>query len=500
MPVLVRIAFRNLLEHKAKSLIIGVLLALGVIILVVGNAFMDTAARGVKDTFIGNYTADVFIHAASKYPVSLFGVQAAGGQEETKGIPDYDRVLEIIAETPGIAGSAGQITGFGLVSLKEKEAEGGDLSSAQGDLASGDEPRNFALLFGVNPEDYYRIFDNASIVEGRFLEPGKRGLVISKRQAERYAKSLKLERLEIGQELLLTGMGKAGFKIQSVPLIGIIEYKSETDATDFISYADSDTLRILMGLTLGNDEDTPVSEEQKSILAMTDEDALFGAEEFLSGAPAAPAPAPAAPAVPRAGPVVDSGAWHFQLIRLENPGRAAATVASLNKRLTEEGIGARAAGWKAAAGPFALSVDAIRVVFNVAVIIVAVVAVIIMMNTLLISVIERTGEIGTMRALGAQKGFVRRMFLVETITIASVFGAVGVILAFLVLGILNAIGIEAGNPFLQILFAGDVLHATASLSSIVWSLLLMGFVAVVAHLYPVSHALRIEPVSAMQTE
>ena len=33
MPVLLRIAFRNLLEHKAKSLIIGVLLALGVVIL-----------------------------------------------------------------------------------------------------------------------------------------------------------------------------------------------------------------------------------------------------------------------------------------------------------------------------------------------------------------------------------------------------------------------------------------------------------------------------------
>jgi putative ABC transport system permease protein len=73
MPVLIRIAFRNLLEHKAKSLIIGVLLALGVVILVVGNSFMDTAARGVKDTFIGNYTGDIFIAARAKVPVSLLG-------------------------------------------------------------------------------------------------------------------------------------------------------------------------------------------------------------------------------------------------------------------------------------------------------------------------------------------------------------------------------------------------------------------------------------------
>ena len=66
MLVQIRIAFRNLREHKAKSLIIGILLALGVIILIVGNSFMDTAAQGVKDTFIANYTGDVFVAAKAK--------------------------------------------------------------------------------------------------------------------------------------------------------------------------------------------------------------------------------------------------------------------------------------------------------------------------------------------------------------------------------------------------------------------------------------------------
>ncbi len=64
----------------------------------------------------------------------------------------------------------------------------------------------------------------------------------------------------------------------------------------------------------------------------------------------------------------------------------------------------------------------IRIVFSVAILIVAIVAIIIIMNTLVISVIERTGEIGTMRALGAQKPFVWLMFLVETLTVTIVFG------------------------------------------------------------------------------
>jgi len=128
------------------------------------------------------------------------------------------------------------------------------------------------------------------------------------------------------------------------------------------------------------------------------------------------------------------------------------------------------------------------------------VAIIIMTNTLVISVIERTGEIGTMRALGAQRGFVRKMFLVETLTIAVVFGAIGTALGVGIIGILNLAHIEAGNAFLQILFAGKVLHASASLGSIVSSLVLVIVVAILAHIYPVSLALKIEPVRAMQIE
>ena len=38
------------------------------------------------------------------------------------------------------------------------------------------------------------------------------------------------------------------------------------------------------------------------------------------------------------------------------------------------------------------------------------------MNTLIISIVERTGEIGTMRALGGEKSFIRGLFLAETLS------------------------------------------------------------------------------------
>jgi len=157
-------------------------------------------------------------------------------------------------------------------------------------------------------------------------------------------------------------------------------------------------------------------------------------------------------------------------------------------------------GWKEASGPFGLSIDVVRAVFNVAIIVVAVVAIIIIMNTLIVSVIERTGEIGTMRALGAQKAFVWRLFAGETLALTVVFGFIGTVLSLATIAIVNALRIPATNEFLQLLFGGTVLHMRVHPLSIVSTLVMVLSVSLLAHLYPVSVALKVQPVRAMQTE
>ena len=482
MPVLLRIAFRNLLEHKAKSLIIGILLALGVVILVVGNSFMDTAAKGVKDTFIANYTGDVFISGKAKSPISLFGVQSVGQMDSTPVIPDYDKVRAELDSLPGISMSTGQVTGYALFSPKDSDNQG------------------FAMLFGVDPRSYYKTFDGFTVLQGRLLQPGDDGMVMTQTYLDRMKKDQGWAP-KLGDTLLLTGMSKVGFKIRAVTLEGIVRTKNDSDATSFISWVNVDTVRILQGYTLGNDEETPVSADQKALLAATDEDALFGAPTVIeTSKAAAPAAKPKAPAAPRPMSVVDQGAWNFIIARASSDVAARSAIASMNAYFDKEGIDAQAADWKTAAGPFAQSIDVIRIVFNVAIIIVAIVAVIIMMNTLVISVIERTGEIGTMRALGAPKAFVRKMFLTETLAIAVVFGIVGLLLSFGVIAGIGAAHIQAGNGFLEILFAGKTLNLAVNPFSVAMSLILVTLVAILAHLYPVSRALKVEPVRAMQTE
>ena len=97
---------------------------------------------------------------------------------------------------------------------------------------------------------------------------------------------------------------------------------------------------------------------------------------------------------------------------------------------------------------------------------IAVVAVIIIMNTLVISVTERTSEIGTMRASGAQKSFVWKMVLCETLLLTGLSGVLGITVGGAVLAVLNVVGIEATNMFFEIIFGGPVLRPQLSLPSV----------------------------------
>jgi putative ABC transport system permease protein len=119
------------------------------------------------------------------------------------------------------------------------------------------------------------------------------------------------------------------------------------------------------------------------------------------------------------------------------------------------------------------------------------------MNTMVVSIIERTGEIGTMRALGAQKGYIRRIFLTETFTLAVAGGIIGLVVGGIILLILHFVGVPSNNPILDLVFGGKVLYPVLSWMSAVWAMVIMVLVGVVSSFDPTAVALRITPVKAM---
>ena len=105
---------------------------------------------------------------------------------------------------------------------------------------------------------------------------------------------------------------------------------------------------------------------------------------------------------------------------------------------------------------------------------------------MMISVTERTREIGVRKALGATRATILWQFLVEAVTLTSIGAAVG-----LLLGILTAIGIRTAWP---------AIPAAAPLSSIVAAMLASAVTGVIFGILPAMRAAKLDPVAALRHE
>jgi putative ABC transport system permease protein len=472
------------MEHKAKSLIIGIIIAIGVMVILVGNSFLDKAKEGVKTGFTSNFTGDAYIYGDNPLPISILLGNITQSNGKTPLLVDYDKINQYLDSRKDVVAHAGQVSGIGMFSTDESGMVGG------------------AILVGVEPESYHKMFNNLVMKEGEYLEPGKEGFILSKDVVDRLNKSLK-KPLKVGDEIIVNGMSSTGFNMRRVKITGLFGFKTKSDVNEFMAYTDVNTVRLLSGLTLGGAEQVAISESTKTLLNAESEDDIFGAEESVSSSTVSSVSTVTQSKItetPRVQAVADTGAWQFILVKLKDSDSAQSFISSANLYFAKEGIKAKAGDWMGAASPFAQSIDLVRSVLLIVVIILVIVAIIIIMNTLVVSIIERTGEIGTMRALGAQKSYVWKMFLIETLCITVAFGIVGIALSGATVGIINLIGIKAGNSFLRLLFAGEVLKLGLNWVTMAWSLVLVALVGIVAHIYPVMVALRIEPVVAMQAE
>lgn len=520
MFVLFKIALRNLRQHRSKTLIIGIIIAVGVFILIIGNSLMDTADSGIKKAFIENFTGDVMITGKAKGKISLFGVQSPGGIEETPIIPNFDKIKAYSEAHKNVETATSQITGVSIIKVKDQPDP---------------EKRAFTFLIGIEPDSYHKIFTTSTIIEGTYLKPGQKGIIISQDNRKTIEENLG-KKVNIGDSLVLTSIfSNRGPKIRNVPVVGIFNLEQFKDGIEMLSYIDSQSLRALKGMTVGNLNEVDLSDTDTALLdfslddlgsddmttmdsgfgddsGILDMDALFSDDSFtfdtsepLDSFENAEENIFNVLAISDEEKVqiseakkIDSGAWEYIILKMSSHSKAASFIKDINLWFQEEGIEAQAGNWKKAAGPFATMADVVRIVFNIVVLLVVVVAVLIVINTLVISVIERTAEIGTMRALGAQKGFIRNLFNLEIVIIVFIFGGIGILAGLGALGITALAGIKATNSVLEILFAGPVLIPVVNIKNILITFGTVFLVGLVANLYPLAVALKIQPIEAMR--
>jgi len=167
----------------------------------------------------------------------------------------------------------------------------------------------------------------------------------------------------------------------------------------------------------------------------------------------------------------------------------------------EAKLGLKVLDWETASGVVGQFVIVLRIIITVAILIFFLVALVIINNAMVMATLQRVKEIGTMRAIGAQRRFVLVMLLVEITTVGLVFGLAGVALGGLVVVATCALGgIPATTDMLNFLFAGPALLPSMTTGSIVVSLVVVVVVSILSGFYPALLAMRVTPVEAMATE
>jgi len=108
-----------------------------------------------------------------------------------------------------------------------------------------------------------------------------------------------------------------------------------------------------------------------------------------------------------------------------------------------------------------------------------------LMNIMLVSVSERTREIGVRKSLGATRNTIAWQFFTETLIIGQIGGIVGIILGILIgFGIASAIGFAFTTPWMAIIWAFVVTFAVTILSGLI----------------PAIKASKLDPVEALRYE
>ena len=496
--LLYRIALRNLSRRGRKTLVVAILIAVGVSAFFVGNAVLESSIGGIQSTFSNNFTADLSMSVRSEQSFSLFGpdIPVIGDYESEPVIVNAADVGARVSRVPGVAATA-----YVLSSPLLLEAGGA---------------RSAGLGLGVIGDEYFTLFRAPRFIRGAPPASGSSGWAVL---TEEWAVEIGTARgrpLAVGDTLQLSLFRNQTFTIREATLVGVIRYQPGSEALRHVVIADGRIIRALCGYS---QTDAPSAGASGVKAGSEGSGAAGDLDSLFSARPTAPPSTDAtqessspismqelknllneahrAGASAREAPLGHEGAWHFILLRTQPGANRARIAADLRRTLAGADMAVQVRDWRGTAGGAATYVFLMQIVLYIGIFMLGGIVLILTMNSVVMSVFERTAEIGTMRAIGASRGFVRKLFIIETCALSLLSGAAGILLGFGMVGLLDFVPMHFRNQILILLFGGASLHPGISGWNIGLSVAASFVLGMVAWVYPVRLALRIQPVRAI---
>ena len=487
-----RIAMRNLSRRGRKTMVVAVLIAVGVGFFFTGNAILESSVGGIRSAFSGNFTADLSLSARSDQSFSIFGpdVPIIGDYESEPTIVNAADVGARAARVPGV-----ESTTYVLSSPLILDAGG---------------PHSSGLGLGVIADEYFKFFRAPQFVAGSPPIGGSSAWAVITDEWAREIAASRGRPLSIGEKLQVSLFRDQTFTIREVTLVGIIHYEPGNEALSHVLIADGRVIRALCGFSQTDERTAEQTETGLPGSGAEDIDSLFsGGDSAHPRADSASKPisigelkdllneAHRAGNESREPALGHDGAWHFVLLRTAPGTNKTAVAAELRRDMAAAGMAVQVRDWRGTAGGAATYVFLLQIVLYIGMVLLGGIAVILTVNSVVMSVFERTPEIGTMRAVGAQKGFVQGLLLIETCTLTLTSGIVGILLGAVMVAAVRRVPLHFHNQILVLLFGGTRLHPSISLENLLISVLSSVVIGLLAWVYPVRVALRIQPVRAI---
>ena len=182
MKEIIKLALRNLKEHKSKTIIISMFILFGVAIVIMGNSFLESVNRGLEKDFRANVTGDIAISTIPEKGtiIDVFGVNSTNFTGEIPQIPainELEKVENILKETKGVKKTSKLISAQ-VILAKGTEI---DLSAFMDndDLTLMDIP--ISMLFAGEDGTFWDMFPDLKLVEGTFPAPGSNEIIVDTR-------------------------------------------------------------------------------------------------------------------------------------------------------------------------------------------------------------------------------------------------------------------------------------------------------------------------------
>lgn len=449
--------------------------------------------------------------------------------QQVKTIDDFDDLNQILTKIPEIEEFTPVSKEIGLISKKNED---GELEIDWG-----------IPIIGAYTEKYIKIFKKIELIEGKFPEKNEKGLLVSKKFIDIMPKRHK-EQFKIGNILKVSSFTKTGsISIMDIKIIGIIDIEG-SDFSVTSNILDFDTFQMLVGYhpsaSLMTLEQKKALEKYEKYLSSYDEKETdniaedanntgnwenetfeqdddwgndnwendeFGSDEFsiITDDIVERDAIGDELITKKIESEIDekdlenlgTGKTDYIILRVKNFSNINRVVYKLNKLFMDKDLNYKAVNYIQSSGSLGAFISLIGVVISIVILIIQVISIIIIANSVLMGILERVNEIGTMRAIGAQKGYIFKLIFSESLMLSFFSAIVGTILSLIVIFIFGSIGIKAENAIAGILFGGRYLYPTTNIIYILISFFIVISATLLATIYPVKVGTKVSPLEAM---